>query len=361
MVKREILFIFLFLVLAPGAYAALGVSPAYYEIDFQPGLKQVFHFEFFGDYEKLRVYTEGDLAEYIELSAESLEGKGTVNALLQLPENIELPGTHRLYIGAVPIDTGSGIGAIADVRGVIKIKVPYPGKYATMEFLTGNVNLGDPVRLTVKVNSLGKENISANVRVDFYEGEQKLETVNLGNAIFGTGEAKEFYSELNTSNYKPGDYRAIAVVDYGADELNEERIVRVGELNVKIIGYSKILKRNGINPFYIDVESFWNSEIGELYASVDIINKDIDFLTPSIILDSWTKGKLTGYFDTTGIEEDTIKGNITLHYKGRTTEQIVDFGFEKEINYLLYGIIVGFVLLIIVIVFLIMRLKKIKR
>src|SRR5438270_13595426 len=81
--------------------AMIGVSPAIYDVDFKPGLKQVFHFEFFSDdgY-PVEVSKGGDLAQYVELSNNYLsDGSGGINVLLNLPDKIDIPGQHVISIG----------------------------------------------------------------------------------------------------------------------------------------------------------------------------------------------------------------------------------------------------------------------
>ena len=83
------------------------------------------------------MYVEGDLAEYVTLNKDSLVGSGGVSASLALPIRIETPGTHVIYVGARQLPgEGGGIGIVGNIRGVIKVKVPYPGKYATVSFTT---------------------------------------------------------------------------------------------------------------------------------------------------------------------------------------------------------------------------------
>jgi len=98
-----------------------------------------------------------------------------------------------------------------------------------------------------------------------------------------------------------------------------------------------------------------------LFAKVIIQNTNIEFSTPSIKIDPWTKSTLTGFLDTAEIKEDRFFGNITLHYEGRTTEKIVELRFRKEINYLLYGTVLGIILLLIVVAVVYISLRKKKR
>ncbi len=363
--RRGALIILLTVLILPEVYAALGVSPAFYEVEFKPNLKQVFHFEFFSDNpdEELAVYAEGDLAQYVELSTNKIKGSGGVNALLQLPEEVEIPGTQRIYIGTKPASTGEGFKIVANVRGVIKVAVPYPGYYATLEFRTGNANAGNPIKFFLRVNSLGKESIIAESNIEIYDSRgNKIETLYTGNDLIEPSKVKDYEIELNTASYKAGDYKAVAVVKYIDQILKAEATFRLGELFVDIINYTKEFERDKINKFEIHVESFWNDPIENLFAKAIILNTNIEVLTPSINIDPWTKSILIGFLDTTEIKENKFLGNITLHYEGRTTEKIVELRFKREINYLLYGTILGIILLLIigVVILIILRKKRVK-
>ena len=364
--KRGALIILLIALILPAVYAALGVSPAFYEVEFKPNLKQVFHFEFFSDNpdEELVVYAEGDLAKYAELSTDRIKGSGGVNVLLQLPEEIDLPGTQRIYIGTTPApaDPEEEFKIVANVRGVIKVAVPYPGYYATLEFRTENANVGKPIKFYLRVSSLGKESIIAESNIEIYDSRGiKIETLYVGNDLIDPGKVKDYEIKLDTTTYKAGDYKTIAVVRYIDQTIKAEATFRLGELFVDVTNYTKEFERDKINKFDIHVESFWNDPIENLFAKVIIQNTNIEFSTPSIKIDPWTKSTLTGFLDTAEIKEDRFFGNITLHYEGRTTEKIVELRFRKEINYLLYGTVLGIILLLIVVAVVYISLRKKKR
>ena len=344
---------FLIIILCHSTSAIVGVSPASHTIDFEPNLEQDFSFGFiFDEGVKSELYVGGDLAEYVTLNKKSLTGGEGVIATLKLPSEIEVPGVHTIAIGARQIPPeGQGIGLVGDVRGLIRVKVPYPGKYAEIEFRTMDANAGEPVDFTVTVHNLGKENINAHTIINIAESEgEYVETLDLGSKFIETKTAVLFFRQLNTSNYKPGDYNATAIVSYDGQTAEAERVFRLGELYVEISNTTEEVERNKINRFDIQVESFWNDPIQNAFAEVRIVNHTISFSTPSVNINPWSRKILTGYFDTTPIGAEEFQAEITLHYEGETTKKIVDVKFKKEIDYMLYAIIAGSAVLVVIII-----------
>lgn len=355
----------MFLISVPNIFAMIGVTPAYYEVDFKPNTKQVFAFNFLSDPDiKLEVYVEGDLEKYVKLNKKEIIGGGGVTATLELPSEIEIPGTHLILIGARQVsEEEEGIAVVGNMRGVIRLKVPYPGKYATAEISTNNANAGEPVNIQITINNLGKEDIDAYTMLDIYNEYGKVETVDFGRKPIATAGSARFKKKLDTENYKPGDYNASVFVSYGGNRpATATKIFRLGELYVSITNHSNYFLREKINKFDIEAESFWNDPIENLYANVTILNYSVSFLTPSVRIEPWSKVRLEGFFDTTPIKKDNFIARIILNYEGRTTEKIVKLEFKKEINYLTYGIIAGVIAIIliiaIVVIFIIIRRKK---
>src|SRR5262245_54828317 len=98
---RGIVFAVIFVFLLSAASGAIGVSPGSYKLDFEPGYKNKFDFNFLTDEGVgLEVYLLGDLAPYAKLSKTHLDNSGTITVTLALPQEIDVPGNHRLFVGA---------------------------------------------------------------------------------------------------------------------------------------------------------------------------------------------------------------------------------------------------------------------
>lgn len=368
--KKLLIFLFLILII-PSVCAIVGVRPASYEVNFEPGLKKVYSFTFVSDAEgsMFEMYSEGPFSEYVELSTDKIYGTGPINVLLQLPNQADIPGRHRLLIGGRQVAKEEGntmLGIVGNVQAVLFINVPYPGKYAELSFLATNANTGDDVHFNLTISSKGDEDITARSRIEIYDSTKQnlLETIQLPEKTVKSTESVQINSKLSTTSYLSGDYFAKAVVEYGGDKPAEkEEIFRLGKLFVDVANHTQLVERNKINRFEIQAESYWNDPIPGLFAEVSIINyTNLDFLTPSITIEPWQVSTLTGYFDTSEIKQDSFLAKIKLKYANETTEKTVLVEFVKSTNYIGYIIatIIAVLLLIgvIIVIFLIKKKRK---
>ncbi len=350
MAKRFGVFLVLMVFFSSNVYASLGVTPAIYEIDFKPGLKQVFNFNFITEADKkLEIYVEGDLSKYAKLSTDYLEGGGNVKVLLQFPKEVEKPGLHKIIVGAKQlIEEGEGVGAAINIRAIIKVRVPYPGKYLDLDFSASSANAGDPIDFKLKIYSRGKESVAANSYIEIYDSDnKKADTLYLGTNLIEPAKSIEISEKWDTKGFAPGKYRATAIAEYDGNEAKKEEVFRIGELYVDIINYTEEFERDKINKMEIYLESFWNDPIKDVFANVSIPEYGISFLTPSTNLKGFGRAVLTGHFDTTPIKERKFKAKITLNYEGGKTEKTVNLRFKREPGYILiYAPVIGAVIAI---------------
>jgi hypothetical protein len=331
-------------------FAISGVSPGGYEVDFEPNLSKSFEFSFiFDDYVKSELYVSGPLSEYVTLDKEYLEGRGSVVAFLSLPAEVETPGLNVIRIGARQLaKEGGGIEIVSDVGGIIKVNVPYPGKYLELEAIAPNANAGELVNISLKAYNRGKVSLDVHPMIQIFNEVEKVETLNSSHKrVIAPFKSETFYFLLDTSDYAPGNYTATALADYGEENLaRDDDPFRLGEFRVAITNYSSSFERGKIGKFNVEVESFWNSPINDLYAVVYLLDQEfVSFRTSSLSLGAWKKNTLVGFIDTTSVEEDTFMANITLYYGNATTSQVVALNLEKRIDYTPY--ILVFVLLVV--------------
>ena len=370
-IKRGLLVLFLvfFFVKTVNA-SSFGVSPAKYEVDFVPGLEGEYKFNFFSDNPELEfeVSVRGDLAEYITLDKETFCcGSGSVTAALNLPDAIETPGPHSIEVGAKPVSTGrvgANVGIVARVNGLIRVWVPYPGKYADVDFSVGDANSGEKAPYNLEISSRGDDTILTNSAIEVFDSENKSAgTYYVGIDTIPPAQDVKIASEIDVSNLGSGSYRAVASVSYEGGVKKAEDDFKLGTLNVKIINYTRSLKKNAINPFTIEVESFWNDKIENLYAEVFVEGTDISFKTPSVQLKAWSKTKLLGYFDTTDLKNnEQFQVKMVLHYDGETTEETAILSFVKTTNYLKIGsIIFAAFSILLFCIWVVLKLKKLEK
>jgi len=361
--KQKIGVFFIFVIIfCSFTSAMIGISPGLYEVDFQPNLKQTFRFEVIGDTNmKFVVVPEGNLADYVKIEPKSLSKPGFISVTLSLPEKIDTPGQNILYINAKQQFYGKGgISLLGNIKGIIRVKVPYPEEYATVSLSIKNTNVGQPSPFKIMVNNLGKNAISAKISLNIYNSNNKSVTsIPLGVKNIESLKSENIESQLDTSDLAPGFYRAEAVVKYGDKFARDNQNLRLGELYINITKHSNDFIRNQINKFDVEIESLWNDPIQNVYAEVSILNYTINFKTPSANLEGFEKTTLSSHFDTTGILEDEFKAKIKIVYKDKITEKIVNLRFKKETNYyLIIGVIVLSLMILIVFYLIFWRRRK---
>ena len=266
------------------------------------------------------------MSEYITLSktlikSDSTDRKFTVT--VKLPKKVEKPGHHKVWvIGEEIIDeskAGGAVGTSSNVMVYILIHVLNPGKYVDMSLSAPNTNLNEPVNFAVNVKSFGLENInSIKAAIDVYSTDnEKLATVYTDEKPLKSNTEETLYAQLSTIGYSSGTYRAIAKLNYDGKTKEDEKNFRIGELNIKIINYTKVFEKDKINKFDVEIESDWGNKIEGVYGEIKI-NNDI-IKTPNVEMLPWEKKTITTYWDTNNVELGTYDAEIIVYYKDRTT------------------------------------------
>jgi hypothetical protein len=352
--------------------AALGISPARDEVNFVSGLEFEKDYKVFSDNpdQKIELYTEGDLAEYAIVSKDLIVGSDSFKVRFKFPEEIEIPGVHRILVGAkeeLPEDVF--VGSSVNIRAVMYVHVPFPGKYIESKFQVPNVNLGEKVPIEVYVINRGKESLNfVDVLVNIYENStgEKVDSIEFSDVSLTTGQETYFRKYWINDQVKAGDYYAEAVINYDSEVKVLRDSFRLGDLSLRVINYTKKLEQGGIQRFDIWVESLWNDPMSGVYSDVEIsdiyINESLR--TPSIDILPWKEGRLTGYLDTTHMEGDYDLG-ISLFYLGETsfTQGFLTVYRRLRVYYMVLWSLFGlfFLSLVVIIVLLYFRLRKEKR
>jgi len=343
--------------------AAIGVTPSSYTIDFEPNYKGDFAFKFITDGDTyLDITPVGDLGEYVSVSKSRLDGSGTIVASLRLPEKLETPGLNVIAISGkqVPKTETGGFGIVGEVFAQIRVKVPFPGKYVSVGLQAENANQGEDVELILYLENLGDETVSATTSLDIIDSEGNfVRNIPVESFPLVPRETREIKKVIQTSDFSAGDYIARASVSYGGEKDSvAEAGFRLGRLFVDIINYTSVFEKDKINRFEITVESFWNSDINNVFAEVDIIGYDESFKTPSITLKGFNEGLLTGFFDTSEIDGDEFEADIVVHYEGQTTEERASLRLGRGASYVIIGIAVVVLLAGAVIAYILIRKKR---
>ena len=334
---KRFVFLVMLVFACSGAFAISGVSPGSYEIDFQPGLSREVVFNFiFDDGVKAEIYLEGDLSEHMSVDKNEISGSDSVVVSLNFPESIDSPGVNKVRVGARQIvDDVSGVGVAADVRGVVKVNVPYPGRWIDLELASPNTNVGDVVDMKLKIFNRGNESVVVSPMIQIFKDGEFLDNFDLELVRISPADFKEVGFSLDSSRYSPGDYVATALGDYGDERLaRDDDPFRLGELFVKIVNYSRNFDEGGIEKFKIEVESFWNDDIDDLYAEVIVDDfENAGFITPVTELGAWKSKSLDGFLDVSSIGVEVLEADIVLHYQNKTSSERIKLNIELAYDY----------------------------
>jgi len=325
---KRMIFFYVLIFLFSGVFAATGVDPRSYEVEFKPGLIENFSFDFVLNDVLTDLYIRGDLANYLSLDKEKIYGRETVIALLSLPLEIATPGINQIDIVA------------GDIVAAIKVKVPYPEKFVELELSAPNVNVGEESNINLKITNVGIKTVSVSYSIEIYKNDEKIEIIKgIQNKPLNVSNVSNYMISLNTSNYSAGNYKIVVLVNYDENIAKVEKFFRLGKLSVRILNYSKVFRENKIDKFEINVESLWNSDIKNLYAELRVLDSNVGFDTQFVRLNSWEKKTLMGFFDTKGISNYDILANITLYYDGESSSEIVKLKILKEFDYIFYVVV----------------------
>jgi hypothetical protein len=368
----QFIFIFMIFIFFADFVSALTVMPAKVEANFVPGFETevtytVLHNNPSTEFE---LYIAGNLSDYVQLNKNKLVGGGTFTASVNLPLIIEKPGKHRILIGVKEVVnekdmeiSRATIGTSVTIQAVIDVYVPYPGKYFEIFLSSNNVNLGEPVEFNLEIVSQGKEDVNLTPRIDIFSNEQLIETLLFFEREIKSMEKVKLRKFLDTTNYAPGPYNALAIIDYGKVVVSNS-FFNIGDLVIHLLNYTNQLEIGGLNRFDIEIESGWNDPIDGAYAEVFFINdsgfNSASFKTSSTGLAPWERTTITGYFDTSNFTEGVHDANITFVYYGKNvgkiSSELVKVTFVKKTDYLnLVLIIAGIVLALVIFIVLIKK------
>ena len=308
----------------------------------------------------LSILVQGDLSEYVQLSDDLLtKGEDSFSIKLKLPETLNSPGKNTIWIKVTETSdeelVGTFIGVSVAIKSAINIYVPYPGQYLEVELTSKDVNIGDPLDFGLNVISRGTEEVDITPRIEIYDSQNsKVETLLFNNRIIAGQETLSLRKTLDTHDYNAGNYKAVAIIEYGGLAKSESEF-KIGALSIEILNYTNIVPIGGLERFDLLIESGWNNQIDGAYAEVVFLNGSeiLDsFKTSTTTLIPWEKKVITGYFDTSNFTQGIYDVNMSLFYfgkdQGKSSNMLGKVEFVQFKNVLIWYFIGGVGLLIII-------------
>jgi len=335
---------FLLIITVQNVYA-LGVSPAREVINFEPGLHKEVTFRILNSQNRdmdAVISVGGELSEYVifdtnKVSFTSNESVKPFTFRVELPQKIEKPGNNdvNIVITEVPKSTKKGttmIEARMAVVSQLRIKVPYPGKYAEGELYVSSRD--DDVIITIPLTNFGTEKVIVKANIKIFDDKRKLTEIDTDSIEIKTGDVNKITSHWNAPSM--GSYKVLVEVDYGK-VIELEKDFSVGDvfINVSDVLLGKF-ELGEVVELDITLENEWNELVEKVYADVLVRNKEGDiidkFKTTSEDIRALSKGTLKGYWDTADISPDVYEFVVKLNYNGKTSEKIVMVDIEAELR-----------------------------
>jgi methionine-rich copper-binding protein CopC len=333
-----------FVSISAGSAAAIGVTPGRTTVDFEPNLEKEVNFTILNNEHKsfnAFVYAEDELKDAITSDKNIVEFKETDKSKtftykFKLPEKLQEPGDHwaKIIIMEMPSATeqkpeSQVVLATTAVVHQLRVKVPYPGKYADLDLVVNEAEPNEDVNFFVKVFNIGSENIyKAFATVDILGAtNEKIATVESEQIAVEskkTGEiAIPWKAEVN-----PGIYHAVVTVNYDGEVRKIEKNFAVGAMRVEIIDVKvRNFVLGGIAKFEINMENKWNQKISNVFAEIVMSSQAGDqvasFKSSAIDVDPLQRATLYAYWDTEGIEKGAYDAKLILHYGEKTSEKLL--------------------------------------
>ncbi|MCX6818169.1 MAG: hypothetical protein NTU57_04920 [Candidatus Aenigmarchaeota archaeon] len=328
--------------LSAGQAQAIGITPGRTTIDFQPGLEQAVTFTIINNDHKdfnAFVYAEGDLKDYVTSEKTIIEFKESDDSKpftykFRLPDKLDQPGDHwaKIVVMEMPSEQEGGGQVIMATTAVVhqlRVKVPYPGKYADLELVVNEGDTGEDTNFIVKVVNLGDE--------DIYKAFATIDILGATNEKIVTIESEQIAVESKkigemtvpwTADVNPGMYHAMVTVNYDGKVATIEKTFAVGAMRVEIIDVKvRNFVLGGIAKFEINMENKWNQKISDVFAEMAFSSADgnqiASIKSSSIDVDPLQRATLYAYWDTEGVQKGTYDAKLILHYGEKTSEKLL--------------------------------------
>ena len=325
----------------PSGVHALGITPGMKTIDFTPNLKQTFDFTILNNEHKkfdAVVSLDGKLRDYVKLDKEIIHFDENMDSYtyrysVEFPKEVGSPGENIIRIIVTErlpesenVD-GSVVIATTAVAYQLKVKVPYPGKFAKTDLRVGESGSGGTTVFYVKAYNLGKQDINrAYASIDILgPTNEKIITLESEGKPIKSKTTEEFIVPW-TADVNPGMYHAVVTLRYDDKIARAERNFGVGNLKVDVRSITvKDYRLGGVARFSIDIESKWNERISGVYAEMTVLDSNDDviasFKSASEDIGPMGRATLQAYWDTEGVDRGTYRAVLKLHYSGQVTER----------------------------------------
>jgi len=334
---RKLISWVLLMVLLASTVSALGIAPSSKVIDFKPGASHDVELRIINNERKditVIVSARGQYSNItsvkdslLKISAE--EDSKTFNYKVNMPYELP-PGEQKTELVITEFvtneQTGNSLTAASSVISELRIRVPFPDKYANAKLEIRAGKVGEDVEFTIPVYNLGSETLNrvkAVVEIfgPTWERLGRVET----NEILINAQDKGKLSAKWPAKVSPGVYHARAMVEYDGKTVQAEENFNVDDIVVELGRIEVPEFRIGeVAQFNLLLENRWNDIVKDVYADVWVSdskgNEYMRFKTASVDIPALSMQNLTAYWYTKGVNMGVYSLGVMLHYAGRDSE-----------------------------------------
>ncbi len=374
--KKTFFFIILYLFLV-SSVLSVGIRRFMYDVpryEFKPGLEATISYELLNPTRNTIVSLSGEFKDYINISKTYFELNDPdkkFNVHIHLPDSPDnfTPGKNIQWL-LIKDDLSnlaqSGMIVSAAARSPIVIYVPYPGYFCKISsYSLQNVNKNQNTTLNFELWNRGKKNITDGYftfrifkdNKDFFYKQEK-------NIFIESQTKKQFSVEVHSFDFTPGDYNASLEFFYNNKSVRHNSVFKIGELNINIVNYTKVLNNDSIQKFFLELQSDWNAPIKNVYANININN--ISASTSPTTLSNFEKKKVYTHIEPF-LPPGNYSASVVLFFADKTIKKdlpitIIHKSKKKSIfttqTIIIALLVVVFLLFIISIFMFIVFIKK---
>lgn len=264
---------------------------------------------------------------------------------LELPDNIEA-GVHETQVIAVefPKETSKeeafNIQALPSVIAKLKLRVPYPSKYAESKLIVEKFN--GHVKFTMPIFNYGSEKIEdvfGTLQIYYHnQNITEIKTNEISLDIQKQGLLSASW-DVNVIDLIPGTYTVMGLIDYDGNILKLEQEFYVGEpfIEIKSISIGNFIPGD-IARIDVELENKWDKVIS-MTGVIGIRDENNNLITTidigHIELEPSSSKKIKAFWDTKGVAQGYYNAELTINYLGSKSKKYIpiDVGDEEILHY----------------------------
>lgn len=285
------------------------LSPILYE----PGKVIINEYTVSDTVRPIEVTLGGQLLEYINVT-ELKDNRFTL--IIQFPDKLIETGSYQFMLAVREKAEGdtAGLNSLLSVTKVFGVDVYSHGKDIAASLTAPNGNVNSTMTFSLEVQSRGYTAIDAiNGEITVYD-PQRIEVGKvLTKAIpLPALDSRTLTAVFNTTGLLAGDnYLAEAVVFYDGSHKTTNATFNIGAKDIELKGYTRELTQ-GFSKFNAKVENRWGKRINNIYARLFLNGTEL-LQTPSISLDAWQGGNLSGIVEV-NLPPNDYQGLLSLSF-----------------------------------------------